>query len=85
MSGTTRPTCSEVRPSETGTQPTTDLTTPFLLAGEGISVREIDAIEDGGQTWRGLQARFPAEIASHSAVQEFYFGDDYLLRPTTTA
>jgi hypothetical protein len=54
--------------------------TPFLLALEGVSVREIAPVEDDGQTWIGLQAQFPPEIASHSAVQEFYFGDDYLLR-----
>jgi len=58
----------------------TYLTTPFLLALEGVSVREIAPIEDSGQTWVGLQARFPSEIASHSSVQEFYFGDDHLLR-----
>ena len=32
------------------------LTTPFLLALDGVSVREIDPVEDNGQTWRGLQA-----------------------------
>jgi hypothetical protein len=56
------------------------LTTPFLLALDGVSVHEIATVEDGGQSWRGLQARFPADIASHSAVQEFYFGADYLVR-----
>jgi hypothetical protein len=58
----------------------TYLTTPFLLALDGVSVREIARVEDDGRNWRGLQARFPADIASHSAVQEFYFGDDYLIR-----
>jgi hypothetical protein len=58
----------------------TYLTTPFLLASEGVSVRELAPIQDGGHTWFGLQASFPSEIASHSSVQEFYFGDDHLLR-----
>ena len=58
----------------------TYLTTPFLLAMNGVSVREIPPVEDDGQTWAGLQAEFPPEIASHSTVQEFYFGDDHLLR-----
>jgi hypothetical protein len=58
----------------------TYLTTPFLLALEGVSVREIAPVEDGGQTWAGLQATFPAGIATHSTIQEFYFGDDRLLR-----
>jgi hypothetical protein len=58
----------------------TYLTTPFLLTLDGVSVREIaPAIEDG-ETWRGLQAQFPPQIATHSAVQEFYFGDDHLVR-----
>jgi hypothetical protein len=58
----------------------TYLTTPFLLTPDGVSVREIAPVEDNGHTWVGLQAQFPPEIASHSSVQEFYFGDDHLLR-----
>jgi hypothetical protein len=58
----------------------TYLTTPFLLALEGVSVREIAPVVDDGQTWVGLQATFPADIATHSTIQEFYFGDDRLLR-----
>jgi hypothetical protein len=58
----------------------TYLTTPFLLALDGVSVRELGPVEDNGETWLGLQAQFPPEIASHSSVQEFYFGDDHLLR-----
>jgi hypothetical protein len=58
----------------------TYLTTPFLLAMDGVKVGEIDAVEDHGQIWAGLQAEFPPEIASHSTRQEFYFGDDHLLR-----
>jgi hypothetical protein len=58
----------------------TYLTTPFLLAMDGVTVREIDSVEDHGQIWTGLQAEFPPEIASHSTLQEFYFGDDHLLR-----
>ena len=58
----------------------TYLTTPFLLTMDGVTVREIDSVDDQGQTWKGLQAEFPPEIASHSTFQEFYFGDDHLLR-----
>jgi len=46
----------------------------------GVSVREIAPVEDHGNTWKGLQAEFPPEIASHSSLQEFYFGEDNLLR-----
>lgn len=58
----------------------TYLTTPFLLGLDGVSVRRIAAVEDNGETWVGLQAQFPPEIATHSSLQEFYFGDDHLLR-----
>jgi hypothetical protein len=58
----------------------TYLTTPFLLAQQGVSVQEIMPVQHDGQTWRGLQAQFPPEIATHSAVQEFYFSEDNLLR-----
>ena len=58
----------------------TYLTTPFLLALPGFRVEEIDPVEDNGQWWAGLQAHFPADIASHSSAQEFYFDDDHLLR-----
>lgn len=58
----------------------TYLNTPFLLVLPGFAVREIEPVEDKGDTWAGLQAHFPSAIASHSSVQEFYFGDDYLLR-----
>jgi hypothetical protein len=58
----------------------TYLTTPFLLSLDGVSVHEIASVMEDGQTWRGLQAEFPPEIATHSSVQEFYFGDDDLLR-----
>jgi len=58
----------------------TYLTTPFLLTLNGVAVREIAAVDDDGQTWAGLQAQFPPDIATHSSLQEFYFGDDHLLR-----
>lgn len=58
----------------------TYLTCPFAFALDGFSVSEIDSVHDEGQTWRGLQVGFAPAFASHSAVQEFYFGDDFLLR-----
>ena len=55
-------------------------TTPFLFTMNGFTVHEIAPVHDKGETWWGLQAHFPAEIASHSTVQEFYSGPDFLLR-----
>jgi hypothetical protein len=58
----------------------TYLTTPFLLAMDGVAVQEIAPVEVDGQSCRGLRAQFPRQIATHSAVQEFYFGRDCLIR-----
>lgn len=58
----------------------TYLTTPFLLALPAVSVSEIAPVHEKGEVWAGLQAHFPAEIATHSSAQEFYFGADGLLR-----
>jgi hypothetical protein len=58
----------------------TYLTTPFLLAMDGVDVREIAPVEVDGRSCRGLQAHFPPQIATHSSAQEFYFGEDCLLR-----
>jgi hypothetical protein len=56
------------------------LTTPFLLAREGVRVYEIEPWIEHGETWSVLRAEFSSTIATHSAVQDFYFGDDLLLR-----
>ncbi|HUE33904.1 MAG TPA: hypothetical protein VMQ38_13700 [Mycobacterium sp.] len=58
----------------------TYLATPFLMTLPGFTVAEIDPIEDDGERWFGLQAHFPDRFASHSRLQEFYFGSDFLLR-----
>jgi hypothetical protein len=58
----------------------TYLSTPFLLAIEGVEVSEVDPWNENGETWRVLRARFPSAIATHSAVQDFYFGSDLRLR-----
>jgi hypothetical protein len=58
----------------------TYLATPFLMAMPGFEVAEIAPWQEGAEHWRGLRARFPDPIASHSREQDFYFGDDFLLR-----
>jgi hypothetical protein len=58
----------------------TYLTTPFLMTMPGFVVTEIDPVEVNGERWFGLQAQFPDNVASHSRLQEFYFGDDSVLR-----
>lgn len=58
----------------------TYLNTPFLLAMPGFVMTEISPWHEGSEVWRGLRDRFPDGIASHSKEQDFYFGDDFLLR-----
>lgn len=58
----------------------TYLSTPFLLAMPGVAVQEVAPWGEYGEIWRVLRATFPPAIATHSAVQDFYFGPDFLLR-----
>jgi hypothetical protein len=58
----------------------TYLTSPFILTQPGVVSEEIQSWEENGQTWRRLRVRFPDSIATHSAVQTFYFDRQGLLR-----
>lgn len=58
----------------------TYLTTPFLLAMEGVAVEETEPWVAGDETWQVLRARFPGSVETHSRVQDFFFGPDLLLR-----
>ena len=58
----------------------TYLTTPFFMAMPGFEVSEIEPWAEGNEDWRGLRVRFPQGIDSHCEEQDFYFGDDMLLR-----
>lgn len=58
----------------------TYLTTPFLLAMEGVQVHEVEPWAEGNSNWRVLRVEFPGSIATHSRIQHFYFADDRRLR-----
>src|SRR3984893_11798354 len=58
----------------------TYFTTPFLLSFPGVEVEETEAWKEGAEVWQVLRARFPSSIATHSPVQDFFFGEDFLLR-----
>jgi hypothetical protein len=58
----------------------TYLTTPFLLAMEGVRVEEAEPWLEGSEKWHVLRAYFPGSIETHSLVQDFYFGEDLTLR-----
>lgn len=55
-------------------------TMPFTLARPGFSLVELTPWHEAGQTWRRLQATFPADLDTHCPVQTFYFSADGLLR-----
>jgi hypothetical protein len=56
------------------------LTSPFSLAVERAQLWDIEPLEMNGELWRGIRAVLPERFATHSRAQEFYFGDDMLLR-----
>ena len=58
----------------------TYLTTPFFIVMPGFEVTEIAPWQEGAERWCGLRVRFPDAIASHSKEQDFYFGEDCILR-----
>jgi hypothetical protein len=58
----------------------TYLTTPFLLAMDGVRVEETEPWNEGAETWRVLRAYFPGSLETHCLAQDFFFGEDLLLR-----
>jgi hypothetical protein len=58
----------------------TYLNLPFLYAGAGFLVEEIEPWQEDGEEWRRLKASFPETVASHCREQITYFGPDGLMR-----
>ncbi|MFZ6049924.1 hypothetical protein ACFW0H_27835 [Pseudomonas sp. CR3202] len=56
------------------------LNMPFLFTLPGVVVEELAPWEEGEQRWRRLRVHFPVTVATHCPVQDFYFGEDFLLR-----
>jgi len=56
------------------------LTTPYLLARPGVELAELEPWHEGGETWRRLTVRFPADVPTHSTEQVFHFDVDGRLR-----
>jgi len=56
------------------------LTMPFLFTLPGVKVEELSPWLEGEQRWRRLRVHFPESVDTHNAVQDFYFGEDFLLR-----
>src|ERR1700741_1403295 len=58
----------------------TYLTTPFLLAMDGVRIEETEPWQEGSDTWRVLRAYFPGSIATHNDIQDFFFDEVLMLR-----
>lgn len=56
------------------------LTTPLLLAREGVEAREGEPWSEDGEEWRRLEVRFPPGLDTHSTEQVFYFDSAGRLR-----
>ena len=53
---------------------------PYLLTRDDMVVRELEPWREGDETWRRLEARFPAGLDTHCPVQVFYYDRDVRLR-----
>lgn len=58
----------------------TYLNMPFGLAWPGVETEELEPWQTEEGDWRRLAVRFPASLATHSAVQTLYFDGDGLLK-----
>ena len=58
----------------------TYLTTPFLLTMDGVQVEETEPWREGAETWHVLRAYFPGSIETYCGIQDFFFGEDLMLR-----
>jgi hypothetical protein len=56
------------------------LTSPLLLAREGVTVTEGEPWHESGRHWRRLHATFSPEIDTHCPQQTFYVDLDGLIR-----
>lgn len=58
----------------------TYLTTPFLLTMDRVRIEETEPWREGTETWHVLRAYFPGSIETHCGIQDFFFGEDLMLR-----
>jgi hypothetical protein len=45
-----------------------------------VDVHEVEPITERKEVWRRLRARVPSHLATRSEIQDFFFGEDFLLR-----
>src|SRR5260221_8852374 len=47
---------------------------------DGVQAEETEPWREGNELWRVMRAYFPGSIETHSLVQDFFFGEDLMLR-----
>ena len=47
---------------------------------DGVQAEETEPWREGSELWRVMRAYFPGSIETHSLVQDFFFGEDLMLR-----
>jgi hypothetical protein len=57
-----------------------NLNAPFVFILPSVATEEVDPVRKGTETWRALRVTLPPDIASHTAVQTFYYNEDFLQR-----
>ena len=63
-----------------GTAMWTYLTQPFTYALPGFEITELEPWRENGEEWRRLRVVWPGYLATHSASQTLYVGEDGLIR-----
>lgn len=56
------------------------LTTPFNFLMSGVQVKELEPREEGNEVLRRLEVIYPADFATHSRRQIFYYSEEGFLR-----
>lgn len=56
------------------------MTQPFLFAGPGFAVRELDPWDERGEPRRRLHVTFPDSVPAHSREQLFHFDEQLRIR-----
>jgi hypothetical protein len=46
----------------------------------GVRVEKTEPWREGPETWRVLRVYFPGSIETHRGIQDFFFGEDLMLR-----
>jgi hypothetical protein len=53
---------------------------PFFSQMDGVRVEQTQAWREGAETWHVLRVYFPGSIETHSRIQDFFFGENLMLR-----